>query len=146
MKVVTVLKLQDLYKLETELNGLTNPENGEILVKGLLFEEIPFTTKFWLSKLSEHVSKEKQSISKHREDLIRKYGQEDEKGNVTIPLYSNEDTKEPNPSFIAFQNDFNLLLNEDYELEHNGFKLKDFENVKSENNYQIFYKLIKVDE
>ncbi len=155
MKVKTVLKLQDLYKLDSELNGITNPENNELLINGLLAEEVPFVTKFWLNKLVETVSQEKQSLEKSREELIKKHGKLDEQGNIFIPMYINEVTdeetkeivsREVNPGFIAFQNEFNTLLNEDFELEHKEFHLEDFKEVKSKNNYQIFYKLIKIDE
>jgi hypothetical protein len=70
-------------------------------------------------------------------------------------LYINEvvdeDTKEVvsrevNPDFIKFQNDFNALLSEERELEYKGFKLEEFENVETDGVYNTFFKLIKVEE
>ena len=60
-----------------------------------------------------------------------------------------EDTKEIvsreiNPDFVKFQNDFNSLLNEERELEYKEFKLEEFENVETDGVYSTFFKLIKV--
>jgi hypothetical protein len=38
------------------------------------------------------------------------------------------------------------LLEEERELEHKGFKLEELESVESDDNYPVFFKLIKVDE
>jgi hypothetical protein len=153
MEKVT-LKLQEFYSLESELNGVINNQTGEVIAKGLLSEKIKLTTKYWLYDLFRKVSTEKESVEKLKEELIKKYGKE-ENGRINIPVYINEvvddETKELvsreiNPDFISFQNDFNSLLQEERELEHHPFKLEEFENVESEGVYNTFFKLIKVDE
>jgi len=154
MEKVT-LKLHEFYALEAELNGVVNRQTNEILAKGLLSEKIKLTTKYWLNDLVKKVSAEKESIEKLKEDLISKYGTADETGGYNIPMYINEliddKTKEVisrdiNPDFTAFQNDFNALLNEERDLEYKGFKLEEFDNVETEGAYLTFFKLIKVDE
>jgi N-methylhydantoinase B/oxoprolinase/acetone carboxylase alpha subunit len=154
MEKVT-LKLHEFYALEAELNGVTNRQTGEVLAKGLLNEKIKLTTKYWLHDLTKKVAAEKESVEKLKEELIKKYGTADEEGNVSIPMYINEvideETKEIvsrdiNPDFVKFQNDFNGLLEEDRELEYKGFKLEEFDNVETDGNYSTFFKLIKVDE
>ena len=154
MEKVT-LKLHEFYALEAELNGVTNRQTGEILAKGLLNEKIKLTTKYWLHDLTKKVAAEKESVEKLKEELIKKYGTADEEGNVSIPMYINEvideETKEIvsrdiNPDFVKFQNDFNGLLEEDRELEYKGFKLEEFDNVETDGNYSTFFKLIKVSE
>ena len=154
MEKVT-LKLHEFYALEAELNGVTNRQTGEILAKGLLNEKIKLTTKYWLHDLTKKVAAEKESVEKLKEELIKKYGTADEEGNVSIPMYINEvideETKETvsrdiNPDFVKFQNDFNGLLEEGRELEYKGFKLEEFDNVETDGNYSTFFKLIKVDE
>jgi N-methylhydantoinase B/oxoprolinase/acetone carboxylase alpha subunit len=154
MEKVT-LKLHEFYALEAELNGVTNRQTGEVLAKGLLNEKIKLTTKYWLHDLTKKVAAEKESVEKLKEELIKKYGTADEEGNVSIPMYINEvideETKEIvsrdiNPDFVKFQNDFNGLLEEDRELEYKGFKLEEFDNVETDGNYITFFKLIKVDE
>jgi hypothetical protein len=154
MEKVT-LKLHEFYALEVELNGVTNRQTGEILAKGLLNEKIKLTTKYWLHDLSKKVSTGKESVEKLKEELIKKYGTADAESNINIPMYINEviddETKEIvsrdiNPDFVKFQNDFNGLLEEDRELEYKGFKLEEFDNVETDGNYSTFFKLIKVSE
>jgi N-methylhydantoinase B/oxoprolinase/acetone carboxylase alpha subunit len=154
MEKVT-LKLHEFYALEAELNGVTNRQTGEILAKGLLNEKIKLTTKYWLHDLTKKVAAEKESVEKLKEELIKKYGTTDTEGNVSIPMYINEvideETKEivsrdVNPDFVKFQNDFNGLLEEDREIEYKGFKLEEFDSVETDGNYNILFKLIKVDE
>lgn len=149
------LKLHEFYTLSAELEGLTNRQTGEVVNKGLMSEKIKLSTKYWLSDLAKKVVAERDSIEKLKEELIKKHGTTGEDGNVSIPMYTNEmvdeTTKEiisrdPNPTFIEFQNDFNTLLNEERELEHHAFKLEDFENVETDGVYVIFFKLIKPNE
>jgi len=148
------LKLSEFYQLEAELNGVINQSTGETLAKGLLSEKIKLTTKYWLHDLSKKVATEKESVEKLKEELIKKYGKE-ENGAISIPLYINEvidkDTKEVtsrevNPDFIKFQNDFNALLQEERELEYRVFKLEEFEGVETDGVYNTFFKLVKVEE
>jgi hypothetical protein len=154
MEKVT-LKLSEFYQLEAELNGVSNQQTGEVLAKGLLSEKIKLTTKYWLHDLNKKVAAEKESVEKLKEELIKKYGKEDEEGRISIPLYINEvideDTKEVvsrevNPDFVKFQNDFNALLSEERDLEYKSFKLEDFESVETDGVYNTFFKLIKVNE
>jgi hypothetical protein len=154
MEKVT-LKLHEFYALEAELNGVSNRQTGEVLAKGLLNEKIKLTTKYWLHDLTKKVAAEKESVEKLKEELIKKYGTTDEDGNVSIPMYINEmideETKETvsrdiNPDFVKFQNDFNSLLEENRELEYKGFKLEEFDNVETDGNYNTFFKLVKVGE
>jgi len=152
MEKVT-LKLSEFYQLEAELNGVSNQQTGEVLAKGLLGEKIKLTTKYWLHDLNKKVAAEKESVEKLKEELIKKYGKEDEEGRISIPLYINEvvddETKEVvsreiNPDFVKFQNDFNALLSEERDLEYKSFKLEDFESVETDGVYNTFFKLIKV--
>jgi len=153
MEKVT-LKLQEYYQLNSELNGFVNQQTGETVSKGLLSERVKLTTKYWLADLAKKITAEKESIDKLREELIKKYGVE-ENGSVSIPIYINEviddETKEVisrdvNPNFVSFQNDFNLLLQEERELEYHPFKLEEFENVETDGVYVTFFKLVQAGE
>ena len=161
------LKLHEFYALESELNGVTNQQTGEVVSKGLLSEKIKLVTKYWLTDLNKKVAAEKESVEKLKEELIKKYGKEEE-GAISIPMaidqvdengevvktkITKEDGTEEevpvkvyNPDFISFQNDFNALLSEERELEYHAFKLEDFESVETDGVYNTFFKLIKVDE
>lgn len=148
------LKLYEFYNLEAELNGVTNPQTGEITSKGLLAEKIKMTTKYWLNDLVKKLVTEKEACEALKQELIKKHGEADEQGNVSIPMYINEVkneedqtvSREINPKFVEFQNEFNAVLNEDKELEYKGFTLEEFENVESEGKYNTFFKLIKVED
>ena len=148
------LKLYEFYNLEAELNGVTNQQNGEVTSKGLLAEKIKMTTKYWLNDLVKKVVTEKEACEALKQELIKKHGEADEQGNVSIPMYVNIVTdeegqtisREVNPKFVEFQSEFNAVLNEDKELEYKGFTLEEIENVESEGKYDTFFKLIKVGE
>jgi hypothetical protein len=146
------LKLHEFYALEAELNGVSNNQTGEVIAKGLLSEKIKLTTKYWLSDLNKKVAAEKESVEKLKEELIKKHGETDETGNISIPMYINVVTdeegeivsREVNPKFVEFQTDFNALLGEERELEHHAFKLEEFDSVETDGVYSTFFKLIKV--
>ena len=150
----TTLKLYEFYNLEAELNGVTNPQTGEVTSKGLAAEKIKMTTKCWLNDLAKKVVAEKEACEALKQELIKKHGEADEQGNISIPMYINVVTNEEgqtvsrdiNPNFVEFQNEFNAVLNEDRELEHKGFSLDELENVESEGKYTTFFKLIKIEE
>jgi hypothetical protein len=150
MEKVT-LKLHEFYSLAAELNGVVNNQTGEVLSKGLLAEKIKLSTKYWLTELTKKVTAEKEAIEKLKEDLIKKHGTEDENGGVSIPMYINIVTNEEgevtsrdiNPKFVEFQNEFNALLQEEKEVEYKEFKLADFDSVESEGVYVTFFKLVK---
>ena len=144
------LKLHEYYALEAELNGVVNQGTGEVVFKGLLAEKIKLATKYWVNDLAKKVLAEKVEIEKLKEDLIKKHGEQDETGSVSIPIYINivkneageVTSKEINPKYVEFQNDFNALLQEERELEYKPFKLEEFDSVESEGVYNTFFKLI----
>lgn len=148
------LKLYEFYNLDAELNGVVNQQNGEVVSKGLLAEKIKLTTKYWLNDLAKKVADEKKAVEALKEELIKKHGEADENGSVSIPMYinivTNEEgeivSREVNPKYVDFQNDFNSLLQEERELEHKPFKLDEFDNVESDGVYTTFFKLIEVGE
>lgn len=148
------LKLYEFYNLDAELNGVVNQQNGEVISKGLLAEKIKLTTKYWLNDLAKKVADEKKAVEALKEELIKKHGEADENGSVSIPMYinivTNEEgeivSREVNPKYVDFQNDFNALLQEEREIEHKPFKLEEFDNVESDGVYTTFFKLIEVSE
>jgi hypothetical protein len=159
------LKLYEFYNLEAELNGLTNQQTGEKMASGLLQEKLPLVTKYWLTDLAKKVTAEKTAVEELKNDLIKKYGKEDDKGGISIPMvidevdaegnvvYAEPDAegktgpkKTLNPDFQQFEKEFNELLQTDKELEYSTIKLADFANVETSENYGTFFKLIKVEE
>ena len=139
------LSLKEIYKLDSELNGFINQETGEILSLGLLSENLSLPTKYWLTNLAKRTSSEKSIINQLKEDLIVKYGTKDKNDNFEIPVWTDETKTNFNPLYIQFQEEFNGLLQEVKEIEYHEFKLEEFNDVKTSDNYIIFYKLIQID-
>jgi hypothetical protein len=148
------LKLYEFYNLESELNGVTNQQTGEKISAGLLAEKLKLTDKYWLTELAKKVAAEKAGVESLKEELIKKHGEADETGNISIPMYINivKDEEgnivsgENNPKFIEFQNEFNTLLQEEKELEYKAVKLSALDSIESDSNYPTFFKLVVADE
>jgi uncharacterized protein (UPF0216 family) len=147
------LKLYEFYNLDSELNGVTNQQTGEKVSAGLLAEKLKLTTKYWLTELSKKVAAEKVTVESLKEELIKKHGETDETGNISIPMYidivkdeeGNIVDGKNNPKFIEFQTEFNALLQEEKELEYKPVSINELENIESEGNYPVFFKLVKID-
>jgi hypothetical protein len=139
------LSLREIYKLDSELNGFINQETGEILSLGLLSENLSLPTKYWLTDLVKTTSSEKFVIDQLKENLIVKYGSQDENGNFEILVWTDDTKTNFNSSYIQFQEEFNSLLQEVKEIEYHEFKLEEFKDVKTSDNYIVFYKLIQID-
>jgi uncharacterized protein (UPF0216 family) len=148
------LKLYEFYNLDSELNGVMNQQTGEKVSAGLLAEKLKLTTKYWLTELSKKVAAEKAGVESLKEDLIKKHGETDETGNISIPMYidivKDEEGKiidgKNNPKFIEFQDEFNALLQEEKELEYKPVNLNELESIESDGNYPTFFKLVAVSE
>lgn len=158
------LKLFEFYNLDAELNGMTNQQTGEKLASGLLQEKLSLVTKYWLTDLAKKVAAEKAAVEELKNDLIKKYGKEDERGGISIPMVIDEldadgnpvkdtDTegnevtrKKLNPDFQQFEKDFNELLQTEKEIEYKTIKIEDFEKVETSENYVTFFKLIKTED
>jgi hypothetical protein len=139
------LSLKEIYKLDSELNGFINQETGEVLSLGLLSENLSLPTKYWLTDLAKKTSVEKLIIDQLKENLIVKYGTKDKNNNFEILVWTDETKTDFNPLYIQFQEEFNGLLQEVKEIEYHEFKLDEFNEVKTSDNYIVFYKLIQVD-
>ena len=158
------LKLFEFYNLDAELNGLVNQSTGETLTAGLLREKLPLVTKYWLTELGKKVAAEKAAVEELKNDLIKKYGKEDGKGGISIPMVIDDldadgnpikDTdaeenevirKKFNPDFQQFEKEFNELLQTEKELEYKPILLSDLEKVETEENYVTLFKLVKVED
>jgi hypothetical protein len=142
----TTLTLSEIYALDAELNGLSNTQTGEILLKGLLNQPLNIKTKYWLTRLKDVVASEKQSIDTLRNELIKKHGEEAKDGNFTIPVFLDEEKQERNPGFEAFNKELEELLTTSKEIEHAIFSIEMFESLETEENYSVFFKLISLEE
>lgn len=158
------LKLFEFYNLDAELNGLTNQSTGETISVGLLREKLPLVTKYWLTELGKKVAAEKASVEELKNDLIKKFGKEDDKGGVSIPMVIDEldadgnlimvtdnegkevAKKKLNPDFQQFEKEFNELLQTEKELEYKPIVLADLAKLETEENYATLFKLVKAED
>jgi hypothetical protein len=143
------LKLHEILTLEAELNGAKNQQTGEVTLKGLANQKLGIVTKYHINELSKKVLTEKESIDKLREELIKKLGTEED-GQIFIKMYDEVKDEEGNvisrsltENFIEFNTEYDKLLNEEKELEYRPFELSELASVETEENYDIFFKLIK---
>lgn len=144
------LKIYEILALEVDLNGYTDQQTGKLLSEGLLSKDLKLTLKYWLSDLSDKVSKEKEKVNKLREDLIKKHGTQDEKGSLMIPMYINQVLDEEgklvsadiNPAYDNFQKEYQLLLEESVDIEYRGFTLSELEGITIKDLPKVFFKLI----
>jgi uncharacterized membrane protein YheB (UPF0754 family) len=143
-----LFKLSDLLQLEVELLGITNNETNEVMFTGLLNQELTMSTKYWLSELVEVVQKEKKAINALREELIKKYGEEDETGVIGIPYSIASDEVDAdgnpvmiaNPKAIAFQKEYSELISQEKTIRVPKFELDTLKDIKAKETYPLVMK------
>lgn len=147
------LKLIEIIKLEAELNGVRNNQTGEILTPGLLQEKMSLVTKYWLTDLAKKMTAEKNSLEELKNELIIKYGEKDEKGNISILMVIEEEVEENgkkvlqkkiNPVYQQFEKELSELLETEKEIEYKELNIEDFSKVETSENYSTFFKLLSV--
>ena len=132
------IKIHEALSLAAEVNGFQQGE--KIVFVGLLNEKLPIKIKYWLGRLNTKLEDNKQAVEKLRIELVEKFGEKAKDGSINVPYQIDEVI---NPKFLDFQKEYNELLQEDFEFEHPEFFLTDFENLETESNYQMFFKLIE---
>ena len=137
------LSITEIVGLEAELNGLVNQESGEVISKGLFGEKLDLVVKYRLKKLSDSLAAEKKIIDDLRQELIKKFGKEEEEGKFSIPRWADEEQKAENPDFTEFRKQYEALLAEEKEFEYNPLSLKDIKDIKSDERYDLVFRLIK---
>lgn len=142
------LKLSEVISLEAEINGLTNQMTGEVLVKGLLSQNLNGARKYWLKKLSDTTGKERKLFEESKAEIDKKYGRELENGQYVIDRFLKNkdgeyDTTKINPDYEKYMSEINVLLDQDVELEYSPIKLSELSDLKGEEFYSIAYKLVE---
>jgi molybdopterin converting factor small subunit len=142
------LKLFELLNLEAELAGATNNQTGEKVIEGLLNQKLPVVTKYYLNTLVESLAAEKKTIDALRDELIKKHGTEDANGNIGISMVietenvddKGEPIKDINPAYIAFNDEYGELLNQEKEIKLPEIKLSDLDKIETKDNYILVFK------
>ena len=144
------LKLFELLNLEAELAGATNNQTGEKIIEGLLNQKLPVVTKYYLNTLVESLAAEKKTIDALRDELIKKHGTEDANGNIGISMVietenvddKGELIKDINPAYIAFNDEYGELLNQEKEIKLPEIKLSDLDKIETKDNYILVFKYL----
>jgi uncharacterized protein with HEPN domain len=145
------LKLGDILQLESEINGYTNPNTGDQVLKGFLKQNLSIILKYELSELGETLSKERKKIETLRDELIQKYGEVDDNGGVIVKMYDEEKdddgnvlTAVLNPKYLEFDKEYGTLLNQEKEIEYPEITKDDLREAgKTNDQYKVLFKLIK---
>jgi len=144
------LKLFDILQLESEINGFVN-QDGKTIYQGFIKQNLSILLKYELTELSEVLAKEKKVVESLRDDLIKKYGEEDGKGGIMVKMFNeefNEDgeiiNRTVNENYIKFDDEYGVLLSNEKEIEYPEITKEDLkESGKSNDNYKVLFRLIK---
>jgi hypothetical protein len=145
------LKLGDVLQLESEINGYIEPQTGEQVFEGFSKQNLSIILKYELSDFSTELKDERTKVEALRDELIKKYGEEDGKGGVLVKMYNelkdeegNVTGKVINPQYIEFDNEYGVLLNQEIEIEYPEITKEDLKDAgKTKDKYQVLFKLIK---
>jgi hypothetical protein len=145
------LKLGDVLQLESEINGYTEPQSGEQIYEGFSKQNLSIILKYELSDFSATLKSERSKVEVLRDDLIKKYGEDDGKGGILVKMYNelkdeegNVTGKVINPQYIEFDNEYGTLLNQEIKLEYPEITKEDLKDAgKTKDKYQVLFKLIK---
>lgn len=139
------LSITEIVGLEAELNGLVNQETGEVISKGLFGEKLNLVVKYRLKKLSDALTAEKKIVDDLRQELIKKFGKEEDEGKFSIPMWEDEEQTVEHPDWIEFKTQMDALYVEQKEFEYTPLSIEDIEDIKSDSRYDLVFRLIKED-
>ena len=144
-------KLGDVLQLESEINGFVNPETGEKIYEGFLKQNLSIILKYELTELSDVLTKERRKVDSLRDDLIKKYGQDDGKGGLMVKMFIEEKDNDGNiisrtinPKYVEFDKEYSELLSTEIDIEYPEITKEDLKEAgKSKDKYQVLFRLIK---
>lgn len=145
------LKLGDVLQLETEINGYSDPQTGEEIFEGFSKQNLSIILKYELSDFSTELKNERSKVETLRDELIKKYGEEDGNGGILVKMYNevkddegNVTGKVVNPQYVEFDKEYGVLLNQEIEIEYPEITKEDLKDAgKTKDKYQVLFKLIK---
>jgi hypothetical protein len=145
------LKLGQILQLESEINGYTNPQNGQEVFIGFRKHKLPLKTKYWLTELGDRLSAERKMVETLRDEIIQKHGEDDGKGGIQIGVFIEQKdendkviSRELNPQYVEFQNEFNTLLSEEKEIEYTPLTMEDLDKVgETTDDYNLLFMLVE---
>jgi hypothetical protein len=145
------LKLGDVLQLESEINGYIDPQSGEQIYEGFSKQNLSIILKYELSDFSATLKSERSKVDALRDDLIKKYGEEDDKGGIMVKMRNEVKDEEGNvtgtvinPKYLEFDKEYGTLLNQEIEIEYPEITKEDLKDAgKTKDKYLVLFKLIK---
>lgn len=144
----TKLTIDQILQLDAEINGYTNPQNGEVVYEGFASQPLSILLKYELRELSEKLKEERSKVDELRNELIEKYGEKTEEGGIQItPTIEQKKGKKTetvkNPKYVDFLNEYNKLLSKEIELDHPVITKEDLKDAgKTKDQYNILFNLV----
>lgn len=128
------LKNTELISLEAEIGHL-------------LSFELSVYTKYLLTILYQNANAKLKPFVDLQQELIKKYGKEDEKGQISIQRFVLDDAgkatdKEAEP-FTSFVSEIDAVAEHEVEIEYTPIDASILKDIKSDKNYPFLYKFIK---
>jgi hypothetical protein len=145
------LKLGDVLQLESEINGYVDPQSGDQIYEGFTKQNLSIILKYELSDFSTTLKTERTKIDSLRDELIKKYGEDDGKGGLWVKMHNEVKDEEGNvigkvinPNYLEFDKEYGTLLNQEIELEYPEITKQDLKDAgKTKDKYMVLFKLIK---
>jgi len=145
------LKLGDVLQLESEINGYVEPQTGEQVFEGFSKQNLSIILKYELSDFSTTLKSERTKVETLRDELIKKYGEDDGNGGILVKMYNEVKDEEGNvigkvinPQYVEFDKEYGVLLNQEIEIEYPEITKEDLKDAgKTKDKYQVLFKLIK---
>ena len=147
------LKLGDLLQLESEINGLVIPEKEtqRVIYEGFTKQNLSIILKYELKELGEFLKTERKKIEELRDELIKKYGEDDNNGGIFVKMWIEETDEEGNviskyinPKYVEFDNEYGTLLDQEKEIDTPEITKEDLKRAgDTKDDYKVLFTLIK---
>ena len=107
--------------------------------------------KYELTELVQTLTNEKKTVGGLRDELVKKYGEDDGKGGLWVKMHNEVKDEEGNvigkvinPNYLEFDKEYGTLLNQEIELEYPEITKQDLKDAgKTKDKYMVLFKLIK---
>jgi hypothetical protein len=148
--MTTNLTIDEILQLEAEINGFTTPQ-GHQVYEGFSKQPLSILLKYELSEFSKKLREERETVEGLRNELITKYGTEQEDGSIQIsPTIEETKGKKTetveNPKYTKFIEEYGSLLNKKIELDHPVITKDDLKDAgKTKDQYNILFRLVSKD-
>lgn len=133
------LKLHEIVALHYELNGITKQkQDGSVdtISQGLLKQKTNMKTKLYLSRLAKLVGDEFKLYEDHKNELLKKYGEE-KHGMITIEREKFVEFNKEHEDLLTAEKDINVQ-----DLWSSELTIDSVAEIETDEIYPVFLKLI----